>query len=89
MRQHLDVHRDHRGARVREGVEVAIRIRDHQVHVERHRRDPLDGCDDGRADRDVRHEVAVHDIHVDQIRAASLDRGDGVASGRPTGSKAR
>ena len=42
MRQHLDVDRDHRGAGVRERLDVAIGIGDHQVDVERHRRDPLD-----------------------------------------------
>ena len=54
VRQHLDVHRQHRRAGVDERVDVAIRILDHQVHVERHRGDALDRAHDGRADGDVR-----------------------------------
>ena len=79
VRQHLDVHRDHRGAGVGERLDVAIGIRDHQVDVERHRGDALERLDDRRADRDVRHEVAVHHVDVNQIGAAALDRGDRVA----------
>ena len=40
------------------------------------------GAHDRRADRDVRHEVAVHDVHVDQVGSAALDRADRVAEGR-------
>ena len=36
MGQDFDVHRHHRRAGLDERVEVAIRIRDHQVDVERH-----------------------------------------------------
>ena len=42
VRQHLDVHRDHRGAGLGERVDVAIGVGDHQVDVERHRRDALE-----------------------------------------------
>ena len=92
MRQHFDVHRHHRGARLHERVDVAIRVRDHQVDVERHLGDPLERLHDRRADRDVRHEMAVHDVDVNQIGAAALDGGDGVCRAprsRPRESTAR
>ena len=89
MRQHFDVDRDHRRAGLGEGVDVAIGIGDHQVDVERHRRDPLERPDDRRADRDVRHEVAVHDVDVNQVGAAALDGRDRVAEGREVGREDR
>ena len=39
--QHLDVHRDHRRARLGERLDVAVGVGDHQVHVERHACDAL------------------------------------------------
>jgi hypothetical protein len=48
------------------------RIADHQVHVEGQARDLPQGAHDGRANRDVRHEVAVHHVHVDVICAGGL-----------------
>ncbi len=89
VRQHLDVNGHHRSAGRRERVEIPIRIGDHQMDVERHLRDPLDRPDDRRPDRDVRHEVTVHDVHVNEIRAAALDGGDRVAKRREVGGENR
>ncbi len=36
----------------------------------------LNRADHGRTDGDVRDEMAVHDVDVNEIRAAALDRGD-------------
>src|SRR6185436_6639249 len=36
---------------------------------------PLEGRDNWGSNRDVRHEMPVHHINVDQIGAAALDRG--------------
>ena len=56
------------------GVEVPadrpVDVVDHEVDVERARRDSLEGLDDRRTDREVGHEVAVHDVDVDEVRAA-------------------
>ena len=50
-----------------------IRIRDHQVHVERNLRHFLDRLDYRRADRKVRHEMSVHHIDMEQVGTGSFD----------------
>ena len=82
MRQHFDVHRHHRRAGLRERLDVPIWIFDLQVHVERNLRDPFDRLDDRRSDRDVRDEMSVHHVDVDEIGAAPLDGGNRVAERR-------
>ena len=72
MGQDFDVDRDHRGAGAREGVDVAVRVGDHQVHIERHVRDALQRSHDRRADGDVRDEVSVHHVDVNEIGAAAF-----------------
>jgi hypothetical protein len=52
-----------------------VRLADHQVAVDRQRRVLEQGLDDGQAEGEVRHEVVVHDIHVQPVRDAG-DRGD-------------
>ena len=76
VRHRLDVHGNHVGAGGDELVDIPIRLFDHQVHVERPGRDALDRADDRRANGDVRHEVAVHHVDMDQVGAAPFDRGD-------------
>ena len=67
------------GGEVRdEGVGVL----DHEVAVERQFGDRPDGFDDRRPEADVRDEVAVHDIDVDDGAAATLSRGDLVSEMR-------
>ena len=53
---------------------MALRLDDHEVHIER-----LGGCtphgpDDHRAQRDVGHETAIHDIDMNPIGARQIDR---------------
>src|SRR5262249_866105 len=48
---------------------VELRLLDHQVTVERQPAVGAAGLHDRRADGEIRHEVAVHDIEVKQIRA--------------------
>src|SRR5208337_3363936 len=45
-----------------------VRILDHQVTVERQRGVLEQRLDDGQAEGEVRHEVVVHDIHVQPVR---------------------
>ena len=70
----LGVHRDDVGTRFGEGVEEGINGGDHQVDVERlcavwserlHHRGP---------DRQVRHEMPVHHVDMDPVRARLVDR---------------
>src|SRR4029453_13365254 len=64
------------GAGRHELRDVALRLDDHQVDVERQARALADRGDDGRADRDVRHEPAVHDAAVQLIGTGGLDARD-------------
>ena len=74
----LDVDRDP----VRAGVQVfrkrPLRVLDHQVDVEGQPRGLAQRPDDRRADRQVRHEVAVHDVDVDDVGSARFDHRQGV-----------
>ena len=62
--------------------ERRLGLLDHQVHVERQARRLAEGPDDRRPDRQVRHEVAVHDVHVDEVRSACLRHRQGVRQAR-------
>ena len=72
----LDVDGEPIGAGLSEGGHVAGRVADHQVHIERQVRDAAQCPHDGRTDGDVRHEVTVHHVHVDIVRAGGLDACD-------------
>ena len=72
MGKDFDVDGDHRGASAREGVDVAVRVGDHQVHIERDVRDALQRSNHRRSDRDIRDEVSVHHIDVNEIGAAAF-----------------
>src|SRR6185503_5865568 len=91
VRDGLDVNRDHARAGGDEIFDIAIWFLDHQVDVERPRRDALDRADHGRPDGDVGDEVAVHDVHVNEVGAAAFRGGDvapecGEVSGENRGS---
>ena len=45
----------------------AVGVLDHQVHVERHRRDLRRSAHDRQAEREVGHEVVVHDVDVHEV----------------------
>ena len=83
VRQHFDVHRHHVGAGVDERLDVAVGLR-RSSGARRAARvaTRLQRAHDRRPDRDVRHEVAVHDVDVNQVGAAALDRGDVAAEVR-------
>jgi hypothetical protein len=52
-----------------------IGIGNHQVNVEGKLGYFLQGFNDRGAYRQIWHEMAIHDVNVQQIRSASLDRG--------------
>ena len=79
VREHLGVDGDHGRSGGDERLQVAVRLGNHEVHVERQLRDALERRDDQRADGDVRHEVPVHHVHVDEVGAARFDPRDVVA----------
>ena len=55
--------------RLDEIVQILIRVGDHQMDVEHLVGRLAQRLDDRRADRDIRHKMAVHDIHMDVFRA--------------------
>ena len=72
-----------------EVFQIAIRVLDHQVHVEGQIGRPLRRVDDQRADRDVRHEVPVHDVDVHPVRPTVRDGPDVVREAAEVGRKNR
>ena len=73
VRAGLLVHRDDRGARLGEVVDVLLGLHHHQVHVHRQRGGPPDRLDHQGPDGDVGHEAAVHHVHVHVVRSGELD----------------
>ncbi len=82
VRQHFDVHRQHVCAGLDETRGISIGIGNHQVNVERQLRHPFDSLHHGLADADVRHEVAVHHVDMDQVGSTAFGGGDGGSEGR-------
>ena len=58
------------GARFGKCLDIAHRLVDHQMHVQKHIGFLADGLHHGHADGDVGHESAVHDIHVYPVGGA-------------------
>ena len=84
----LLVHDDHVGAGGRELARRTLRMLDHEVHVEQRAGavdERLQRLDDQRSDGDVGHEVAVHDVDVDDARAGVEHRLDVVAQAAEVG----
>ena len=61
------------GAGFGEVGEIALRLDDHQVHIEWLVRAAPHRFDDDRPDRDVRREATIHHINMDPIRARRID----------------
>ncbi|OJU11012.1 MAG: hypothetical protein BGN86_09675 [Caulobacterales bacterium 68-7] len=72
VRTGLGVHGENVGARLAIGLEVGIDRGDHQVHVDRDLHVWLQRLHHHRADGDVGHEVAVHDVDVQPVGAGGL-----------------
>ncbi len=76
MGNRLLMHGEDIGAGLGEIGDIAVGIFNHQVHVEGQVRHLARRFDDQRTDGDVRHEMAVHDIHMHIIGAGRLDGTD-------------
>ena len=68
----LVVDADPVGPGVGKGGDEFVGVLDHQVAVERQVGGFAQALDDRRPDGDVGHEMAVHDVHVDDGAAAAL-----------------
>ena len=66
----LLVHRNPVRARVGKCGNKFVRILDHQVAVERQLRHFAQRFYDGRANRKIRNEMSIHDVHMDNTRPA-------------------
>ena len=77
------------GAGLGEGGEIALRLDDHQMNVERLCRRAADGLQHDRADGDVGHETAVHHVDMDPIGAGRVDGADLLAQAREIGRQDR
>ena len=69
VRPGFGMHCDDVGAGLRELGDVGVDRRNHQVHIKGQRRAVAQGRDHIGADRNVRNEMAVHDIDMDVIGA--------------------
>ena len=83
----LDVEGDGLRRRGDEAVDVAEGLIDHEVHVERQVGDAPPGSHDIRAEGEVGHEVAVHDIEVQAVHAGPLELVDDAVEAAEVGVK--
>ncbi len=77
IRLRLDMEYERVPARPLERLEETERLLDHQVDIERKSGTLSNGVHERRPERDVRHEVAIHDIEVEGVRSSrfgDLDR---------------
>jgi hypothetical protein len=75
----LDVHDHDVRARIQIPADGVIGVVDHEMHVERNGRDTLQRLDDRRPYGEVRNEMTVHHVNVDDVGACCLDKCDGLA----------
>jgi hypothetical protein len=64
------------GAGFGEGLEVLLRLHDHQVDIQGLLGFLLDGLHHGDAEGDVGHEAAVHHVAVEPVGLAAVDHLD-------------
>jgi hypothetical protein len=89
VRKHFDMNGHHGGARIGECVDVAVGLLDHEMDVQRYGRHALQRADDGNPDGDIRDEVPVHDVNVNQVGASPFDSPHRVAKGGEVGGENR
>jgi hypothetical protein len=76
VRAGFEVNADDVRTGARESLDIALGLADHEVRVDRQLRGPTHRLDHHRPERDVRHEMPVHHVHVDDVSASCLDRSD-------------
>src|SRR5690606_1511652 len=78
----LDMERQRVSARLGKVLQVAVRLGDHQVNVERQVRHRADGLDDDRPHGNVRYKVPIHHIDMDEVSSGSFRGPDLIAEAR-------
>ena len=58
---------------VDEVLQVALRLDDHEMHIQRFPGRATDGLDHNRSERNIGNEPSIHDVDVDPIRAGCID----------------
>ena len=76
MRPGLDMDRDRIRPGFREGGKIGVARGDHKMHVERNFCVRAQGAHHRRANRDVWHEMAVHDVDMNPIGTGADNRPD-------------
>ena len=61
------------GAGLGKGYEIALRLDDHQVHIERLTRVAPHRFNNHRSERDIRHKSAVHHVDMNPVGAGRID----------------
>ena len=70
----FDVDADQVGAGFCERLDVAVRLIEHEMHIEEELRRLAQRGDRARAEGEVRHEMPVHDVEVNPRQAQALDQ---------------
>lgn len=76
MRASLNVHGQYVGPQRGECLQVAVRIDNHQMHVQRFLCMPRNGFDDRHPETDVRHKDPVHDVEVKPVCVRGIHQFD-------------
>ena len=67
---------DHRSARHREALDVPFGLDDHEMHVERHCGDSLEGTHHRNPDGQIWDKAAIHHVDVNKICSSTFDCGN-------------
>ncbi|MMZ63282.1 hypothetical protein D1872_255270 [compost metagenome] len=71
----LGVHGNHMSACFGERRNILLGLLDHQVHVQRQIGQRRNRPHDEGPERQIRHKMAVHDVHMEPIRSRALHVG--------------
>ena len=85
----LGMEADDIGPGLGEILQILIHRRDHQMHVERLGRMGAQRLHHGGPDGDIGHEMPVHHVDMNPIRARCVDRADFIAKAREIGGEDR
>ena len=77
------------GTRVGEGIDEVVGVLDHQVHVDGKPGRGPETFHEGRAHGEVRHEVPIHDVGMDETRASGFGPGHFFGEPREVGREDR
>jgi hypothetical protein len=79
------VHQDAAGARANEVLDIEFGLLDHQMHIQGQAGCLAEGGDYRNSQGNVGDEMAVHDVHVNDVGAGFFDDADFVAEFREVG----